>query len=124
MNFNLRQWFAAQSPRGQLYSGCLVILVLTSCLLYSLGAASLIIRPYLFPSPVAVTTVIPIVRPPTLAPTPTPLPPSTLALPGSTLVATPTQAPIPTRAPTDTPTPAEIPSVTPMGTPGNTITPP
>jgi hypothetical protein len=28
----------------------------------------------------------------------------TLALPGSTLIATPTQAPIPTRAPTNTPT--------------------
>jgi hypothetical protein len=98
-------WFATLSARGQMLWGCLGVIILTSCLLYSLGAVSFFIRPYLIPTPVAFNTVIP--------PTPTPFatqtqqPASTLQLPGSTLVATPTQAPLPTNAPTDTPTPTE-----------------
>jgi hypothetical protein len=110
----LSDWFTALTLRGQLLSGCLVILTLSACLLYLLGAVSLYIRPYVFVTPEAVATVI---VPPTQAPTPTPPPASTLALPGSTLVATPTQAPLPTRAPTSTPTIGEIPSITAEATP-------
>lgn len=78
------------------------MLVVTACL-YGLGLMSFLARPTLLATPPAATVLIQI---PTIAPrtvvAPTALP--TLNLPGSTLVATPTQAPIPTRAPTNTPT--------------------
>ncbi len=110
----ISSWFAALSVRGQMTWGCLVVLALSSCLLYGLGGISYLIRPYLIPVPIALGTVIPR---PTLLATPTQAPPSTLQLPGSTLEATPTQAPLPTRAPTSTPTPGEIPTITPQESP-------
>lgn len=99
----LRNWFHALSQRQQWAVGCAgSILVVTACL-YSLGLVSFLARPALLATPPAATVLFQI---PTIAPrtvvAPTALP--TLYLPGSTLVATPTQAPIPTRAPTNTPT--------------------
>jgi hypothetical protein len=110
----LRERYAAQSLRGQLLTGCLGIATLAICALYGLGLGSVLVRPYLFASQAgAGATIIPRVTS-TLAPTPTQLPEVTIALPGSTLVATPTQAPIPTRAPSPTPTSGEIPTITPI----------
>ncbi|MGE5140920.1 MAG: hypothetical protein ACM3JD_15750 [Rudaea sp.] len=115
---DFERWLAGQSSRTRLFSGCLGILFLAGCCLYVLGAASFLIRPYLFTSPLSFTTAVPLPTQTTRAASATPLPASTYALPGSTLVATPTQAPLPTRAPTSTPTVGEIPSVTPL--PGET----
>jgi hypothetical protein len=98
------RWFNAQSPRGQWVAGCAGVLGIVSLCLYSLGLISYLARPQIVTTPPAATvvlTVSTVVRPTFAAPTVLP----TLALPGSTLESTPTQAPIPTRAPpTETPT--------------------
>lgn len=96
-------WFSALSPRGQSAVGCAGILAVVALCLYGLGLVSFVVRPALVttPPPSTVVVSIPTVARPTFVP-PTALP--TLILPASTLEATPTQAPIPTRAP-DTPTP-------------------
>lgn len=100
----LRYWFHSLSPRGQWTAGCVgVVLIVTGCL-YVLGLTSFVMRPVLVATPPPATVVLAL---PTLAPPPTitaPTAPPTLDLPASTLVATPTQAPIPTRAPTSTAT--------------------
>lgn len=114
-----RNWFQARSPRGQWAVGCAVtVLVVTLCL-YSLGFASFLVRPALVTTPPPETVVVSIptaVVRPTFAP---PTAPPSIILPGSTLEATPTQAPIPTRVP-PTNTPLYI--LDPGGTPV-TITP-
>jgi len=98
-------WYHAHSSRGQWALGCAgVIFVVTLCL-YGLGLFSYIARPALTVKPPAATIVlaIPTIEQATFAP---PTVPPTFALPGSTLDATPTQAPIPTRAPpSETPLP-------------------
>ncbi|MCC7165794.1 MAG: hypothetical protein IT331_25075 [Anaerolineae bacterium] len=100
-----QNWFRAQPPRGQWVVGCAGVAVVVSVCLYSLGLASFLARPALIATPPAATIVmaVPTVERPTfVAPTVAP----TFILPASTLQATPTQAPIPTRAPpTETPTP-------------------
>jgi len=101
-----QNWFRAQSSRGQWLAGCAGVAVVISICLYSLGLASYFARPTLVATPPVATIVmvIPTVARPTFV-VPTAAPP-TFALPVSTLPATPTQAPIPTRAPpTETPTP-------------------
>lgn len=99
----LRNWFHTRSLRQQWAVGCVGIVGMVTACLYGLGLVSFLARPTLLatPPPATVLYQIPTVAPRTvLAPTALP----TLILPGSTLVATPTQAPIPTRAPTSTAT--------------------
>ncbi|MBI4674371.1 MAG: hypothetical protein HY741_22230 [Chloroflexi bacterium] len=99
----LQNWFNTQSPRRQWAAGCAGIVLIVALCLYSLGLVSLLVRPALVATPPPATVVLqmPTVVQPTFV---LPTAPPTLALPGSTLIATPTQAPIPTRAPTNTPT--------------------
>jgi hypothetical protein len=102
----LKRWFGTRSPRGQWTAGCAGVLAVISLCLYSLGLVSYIMRPTLVATPSVATVVfaVPTVSRPTFAAATVP---PTLALPGSTLEATPTQAPIPTNAPpteTETPT--------------------
>lgn len=100
-----QRWFHAQTPRGQWAAGCAGIVAVVSLCLYGLGLFSYFARPTLVATPPVATIIFDIatVERPTFA-VPTVRP--TFALPGSTLVSTPTQAPIPTRAPpTETPTP-------------------
>jgi hypothetical protein len=101
----LSNWFEVQSPRKQWAAGCAGIVGVVALCLYGLGLVSYMVRPTLVATPPAATVVFVIS---TLQPRPTFSPPTippTFALPGSTLPATPTQAPIPTRAPpTETPT--------------------
>jgi len=115
MMIRFQRWFAAKSPRGQWTLGCAGVLGVVALCLYGLGIASYFARPSLVATP-SVSTVVfaisTIERPTFAAPTPAP----TLVLPGSTLVATPTQAPIPTRAP-----PTETPTL-PLGPDGNPVT--
>lgn len=113
-----QNWFRKQSTRGQWAVGCAGIVLVTTACLYSLGLVSYFVRPTLLAAPPAATIVfaIPTVERPTFV-VPTVRP--TIVLPGSTLEATPTQAPIPTRAP-PTETPFFI--LDPNGTP-ITITP-
>lgn len=119
-----QNWFRAQSPRGQWAVGCAGVAVVVSVCLYSLGLASYFARPTLVATPPAATIVMamPTVERPTFT-IPTAAP--TFALPASTLQATPTQAPIPTRAPpTETPTPLLGPDGLPLpitGTPDATL---
>lgn len=99
-------WYHAHSPRGQWTLGCAgVIFVVTLCL-YALGLFSYVARPQLTLKPPAATIVLAV---PTIAAVPTypaATAQATFVLPVSTLDSTPTQAPIPTRAPpTITPTP-------------------
>lgn len=114
-----QNWFHAQSPRGQWVAGCAGIVVVITLCLYGLGLFSYVARLTLVATPLVETVVITL---PTVPQRPTFSPssiPPTLALPGSTLQATPTQAPIPTRAP-PTETPLFI--LDPNGTP-ITVTP-
>lgn len=86
--------------------------------MYCAGTISFIARPMLLQR----STPTELVRP-TLAPTPTQAQPTFINLPAGPLLATPTQAPIPTREPaTMTPTvdltnPAATTSITPRGSP-------
>lgn len=98
-----RNWFHALSSRRQWATGCAGIIFVVTLCLYSLGFVSLMVRPTLVatPPPATVVLQIPTVALPTYI---IPTAPPTLNLPASTLEATPTQAPIPTRAPTNTPT--------------------
>lgn len=111
------RWFGAQSPRGQWAVGCAGVLGIIALCLYGLGLVSYIVRPTLVSKPSVATVVfaVPTVERPTFAAA-TVLP--TLALPGSTLVATPTQAPIPTYSP---PTATETPTLA-LDANGNPIT--
>ena len=99
----LRNWFHALTPRRQWAAGCAVVVLIVASCLYGLGLTSYVVRPTLVATPPLATVVmqIPTVALPTYV---SPTVPPTLDLPASTLVATPTQAPIPTRAPTNTPT--------------------
>lgn len=114
-------------PHRQVGYGCLAIMLIGAAVLYCAGTVSWFVRPSLLERPPTPTSV----ALPTLAPTPTQVPPTFINLPKITLVATPTQAPIPTREPpTLTPTvdltnPAPTATHTPTrrATPTNTIKP-
>lgn len=101
----LLSWLDARSPLGQWVASCLGIITIVTVCLYTLGLGSYLIRPSLAaPTQPPATVVITLPTVPLETPvTPTLFP--TLDLPGSTLEATPTQAPVPTRLPTSTPTP-------------------
>lgn len=100
---SLNHWFGALSPKHQIGYGCLAIIALSALLLYCVGAATVLVRPIIAER--AVNSPTPIIRP-TLVPTPTQqVQPTFIQLPPGKLVATPTQAPMPTREPpTVTPT--------------------
>ncbi len=104
---SVRTWLADLSPIQQLGYGCIGIMIVGALVLYCLGGAAFMARPSLMQRPPTATELIR----PTLLPTPTQPIQATLApLPRRTLIATPTQAPIPTREPvTTTPTPGEPP---------------
>ncbi len=114
----LGRWFVAQSARGQFFFGCLGIVLVASFCLYGVGLISFVVRPLLTTG--AASSAPTIIARPTQPVTPTAIPEATMALPGSTLVATPTQAPLPTRAPTNTftPSPSITDTVEITGTPG------
>jgi hypothetical protein len=87
-------------PNQQIGYGCLAIAVIGALVLYCIGTFSILVRPSLVraPTPTLITRT-------TFDFTPTKAPPTFINLPGGTLLATPTQAPIPTRElPTATPT--------------------
>ncbi|MBM3128967.1 MAG: hypothetical protein FJ009_10160 [Chloroflexi bacterium] len=89
------------SPNQQIGYGCLAIAVIGAFVLYCAGTFSILVRPTLVqraPTPTIITRV-------TNQRTPTRPPATLINLPGGTLLATPTQAPIPTRElPTIAPT--------------------
>lgn len=129
------EWLAALSPVQQVGYGCVVVMILSAAMVYCVGAATFFVRPMLVER--AAVTPTEVVRP-TLLPTPTQLvePTTFIQLPKGTLVATPTQAPIPPRdsflvtPPPDildrlTQTPLASPSPGPSSTrkPGGTATP-
>ena len=89
-------WVASLSPTQQLGYGCILVLIISAASLYCIGAATFFVRPMLVER--AAITPTEVVRP-TLVPTPTQITSPTLfiQLPKGTLVATPTQAPIPPR---------------------------
>jgi hypothetical protein len=89
-------WIACLSPARQLAYGCLGIMVISAALLYCVGASTFFIRPIIAAH--AAQTPTEFIRP-TLLPTPTQMiePTTFIPLPKGTLVATPTQAPIPPR---------------------------
>lgn len=111
-------WFSNLTPTQQLGYGCIAIVVFGALVLYCAGTISILVRPFLSQR----ATPTDIIRP-TLQATPTQAHPTFIILPPGTLLATPTQAPIPTREPpTITPTvdltnPAPTTSITPRGTP-------
>lgn len=92
-------WMSNLSPAQQLGYGCLVIVIIGAMTMYCVGTLSFIVRPML----VQRSTPTELVRP-TLVATPTQAAPTFINLPPGTLLATPTQGPIPTREPTMTPT--------------------
>ena len=108
-------WLPHLSPAQQLGYGCLLIVILGTSVLYGAGILSMMFRPSLRDRAVPTPTVF--VRA-TATVSPTLSQPTVLTLPPGKLLATPTQAPIPTRElPTLTPTvdltnPAPITSVT------------
>jgi len=84
----------------QIGYGCLGVIFIATAMLYCVGTLSLIVRPAFQRTP----TITPTTRP-TQTMTATLGPPTLINLPRGTLLATPTQAPIPTReTPTLTPT--------------------
>ncbi|MBI4789508.1 MAG: hypothetical protein HY782_20960 [Chloroflexi bacterium] len=87
---------ARLSSAQQLGYGCLLVLILSAASLYCFGAATFFVRPMLAER--AVVTPTEVARP-TLIPTPTQRvePTSLIPLPKGTLLATPTQEPIPPR---------------------------
>lgn len=88
------------SPNQQIGYGCLAIAVIGALVLYCGGTFSILARPSLgqrAPTPTLITRTA-------FDPTSTKAPPTFINLPGGTLLATPTQAPIPSREPTHTPT--------------------
>jgi hypothetical protein len=88
------------SPNQQIGYGCLVIVVVSALAMYCAGTFSILVRQNLgqrAPTPTAITRTV-------FDSTPTKPPPTFINLPGGTLLATPTQAPIPTREFTHTPT--------------------
>ncbi len=84
------------SPAQQLGYGCIMVMVISAAMLYCVGSATFFVRPMLVER--AAITPTEVIRP-TLVPTPTQVvePTSFIQLPKGTLVATPTQAPIPPR---------------------------
>jgi hypothetical protein len=130
-----REWLANLSPVQQVGYGCIVVMILSVAMVYCVGAATFFVRPMLVER--AAITPTEVTRP-TLVPTPTQRvePTAFIQLPKGTLVATPTQAPIPPRdsflvtPPSDimdrlTQTPQGSPSPSPSGTrkPGGTAIP-
>lgn len=96
----------------------MVIMLISAALVYCVGAATFLVRPMLAER--AAITPTEVIRP-TLIPTPTQeVRPSFIPLPTGQLMATPTQAPIPTREPptlTATPETVNGMTVTPSATP-------
>lgn len=89
------------SPNQQIGYGCLAIAVIGAFVLYCAGTFSILVRPSLVqraPTPTLITRTA-------FDFTPTKAPPTFIHLPGGTLLATPTQVPIPTR---------ELPTIAPM----------
>lgn len=131
---SFRAWFSALRPREQVFHGCWISIAGATILLYLLGFASVLLRPLLLTenasrvqAPLTTPTranLVNATQPPP-AGQDTPAPVVTLALPQMTLGATPTQAPLPTRAlDTATPTPTGAASATPAPSPiGVTATP-
>ncbi|HEX7594023.1 MAG TPA: hypothetical protein VF429_07605 [Anaerolineae bacterium] len=111
-------WFSNLTSNQQLGYGCVAIVVLGALVMYCAGSISFLVRPILLQRGTPTEIILP-----TLQPTPTQGRPTFINLPPGTLLATPTQAPIPTREPpTITPTvdltnPAPTTSSTPRGTP-------
>jgi hypothetical protein len=94
-------WLSNLSPNQQIGYGCLAVVIVGIAALYCAGTFSMIVRPSLLQRPDTPTIVV---RATAVAP-PTQTLPTLTRLPGGTLAATPTQAPIPTRElPTLTPT--------------------
>lgn len=91
-----REWLATLSPVQQVGYGCILVMIVSAAMLYCVGAATFFVRPMLVER--AAITPTEVTRP-TLVPTPTQLvePTTYIQLPKGTLVATPTQAPIPPR---------------------------
>lgn len=108
---SIRDWISSLSPAQQLSYGCVGVAMIGAVVLYCLAGAAWVARPVLLQRPPTPTDLIR----PTLAPTPTQLIAPTLSsLPKGTLIATPTQAPIPTREPVTPTQPGDLP----IGTPG------
>ncbi len=113
-----RSWLASLSLNQQLGYGCLAIIIAGTLVMYCAGTISFVARPLLLQR----STPTELVRP-TLVPTPTQAPTTFINLPPGTLLATPTQGPIPTREPptvtptVDLTTPAPTASVTPRVSP-------
>ena len=88
------------SSNQQFGYGCLAIVVVSALAMYCVGTFSILVRQNLgqrASTPTAITLTV-------FDSTPTKPPPTFINLPGGTLLATPTQAPIPTREFTHTPT--------------------
>ncbi|MCX7838321.1 MAG: hypothetical protein N2559_02550 [Anaerolineae bacterium] len=98
------------SPNQQLAYGCLAIAVIASLVMYCLGTVSILVRSSFVPRAPTPTLVTPSLLG---GATPTQRPATIITLPPGTLLATPTQAPIPTREP---PTPTLTPTVEMFGT--------
>lgn len=95
-----RRGFWDLPPHHQITYGCLGVVLIATTVLYCVGFFSVMIRSS-FPQPATPTLALI----PTTAPSATLGPPTLITLPRGTLIATPTQAPIPTReTPTLTPT--------------------
>jgi hypothetical protein len=109
---SIGDWITSLSPAQQLGYGCVGVMMVGALVLYCLAGAAWVARPALLQRPPTPTELVR----PTLAPTPTQIVQPTIgSLPRTTLVATPTQAPIPTREP---PTPTLLPGELPPGTNG------
>jgi hypothetical protein len=90
-------WLANLAPSQQLGYGCIGVMIAGASVLYCLGIASFFVRPLVLERAVLTPTIV--IRP-TLVPTPTQqVQPTFIQLPPGTLVATPTQAPLPIREP-------------------------
>ena len=93
-------WFANLPLNKQIAYGCFFIILLGASVMYCAGTISFVSRPWLLYR----TTPTELARP-TFLPSPTQVQPTIITLPPGKLIATPTQAPIPTREPpTLTPT--------------------
>ncbi|HEX9076835.1 MAG TPA: hypothetical protein VF932_13710, partial [Anaerolineae bacterium] len=130
-----REWLAALSPTAQVGYGCILVMIMSAVMVYCVGAATFFVRPMLVER--AAMTPTEVTRP-TLVPTPTQFvePTTFIQLPKGTLVATPTQAPIPPRDSflvtpppdiidrlTQTPQASPIPGPSPTRKPGVTALP-
>ncbi len=94
---SLRDWIASLTPMQQLGYGLIAVILISTAVLYCVGASTFFVRPMLAEH--AVVTPTEVVRP-TLPPTATPQPQPTTFIPlpkSGTLAPTPTQAPMPPR---------------------------